>query len=300
MRITNKMLSQNLLRNLESAQGKMDQIQNQMSSGLRISRPSDDPVGIQNAMRLKSNISSVEQWKSNADSALSYMSTTDSTLGDVTSILQRVRELTVQGANGSLATDDRNAIKNEVDQISHQLHLMANTQVGSKYIFSGTATDKKLQNWDAVSETWETQDSTGNDQEVEFEIGSNLSLPISVNGRELFGDTTKGIFATLGKLSTALENGDSTGISNLLDDIDSNVNSVIAVRSELGARTNRMTALREQLDTMSTNLQKNLSSIEDADIAKTIIDFKSQENVYKAALSVGAQIIQPSLVDFMR
>lgn len=294
------MLSQNLLRNLESAQGRMDQIQNQMSSGLRISRPSDDPVGIQNAMRLKNNISSVEQWKSNADSALSYMSTTDSTLGDVTSILQRVRELTVQGANGSLATDDRNAIKNEVDQISHQLHLMANTQVGSKYIFSGTATDKKLQNWDAVSETWETQNSMGNDQEVEFEIGSNLSLPISVNGRELFGDNTKGIFATLSKLSTALENGDTTGISNLLEDIDSNVNSVIAVRSELGARTNRMTALREQLDYTSTNLQENLSSIEDADIAKTIIDFKSQENVYKAALSVGAQIIQPSLVDFMR
>ena len=300
MRITNKMLSQNLLRNLESAQGRMDQIQNQLSSGLRISRPSDDPVGIQNAMRLKSNISSVEQWKSNADSALGYMNTTDSTLGDVTSMLQRVRELAVQGANGTLATDDRNAVKNEVDQLSHQLHMMANTQVGSRYIFSGTATDKALQKWNAVSETWEAQDPTGNDQEVEFEIGSNLSLPISVNGQELFGDTTKGIFATLSKLSTALENGDSTGISDLLEDIDSNVNSVIAVRSELGARTNRMTALREQLDYMSTNLQENLSGIEDADIAKTIVDFKSQENVYKAALSVGAQIIQPSLVDFMR
>ena len=173
MRITNNMLSNNLLRNLESAQGRMDQLQNQLSSRLRISRPSDDPVGIQNAMRLKSNISSVEQWKSNADSAIGYMNTTDSTLGDITSILQRVRELTVQG-NGTLSAEDKKNLEIEVKQISDQLHIMANTQIGSKYIFSGTATDKELI---TSGGTWQ-----GNDQDVKFEIGNNLSLPISVNG----------------------------------------------------------------------------------------------------------------------
>jgi len=277
----------------------MDQLQNQLSSGHRISRPSDDPVGIQNAMRLKSSISSVEQWKNNADEALSYMNTTDSTLGDMTSMLQRVRELTVQGANGTLATVDKGAIADEVDQISAHLHLLANTQIGSKHIFSGTATDQEMQKWDEGTSTWVTQ---GNDQDIKFEVGSNLSLSISVNGQALFGtaDPTGGVFATLSTLSADLRSGNSTGINNALTKIDANIDNVITLRAGLGARTNRMTALREQLDYTSGNLQQNLSSIQDADMATTITEFTNASNVYKAALSVGAKIIQPSLVDFMR
>jgi len=281
----------------------MDQLQNQLSSGQRISKPSDDPVGIQNAMRLKSNISGVEQWKNNANAAIDYMNTTDSTLGDMTSMLQRVRELAVQGANGTLGTDDRNAVANEVDQISDQLHLMANTQVGSKYIFSGTATDKALQIQDPVTKIWSSQTSAGNDQEVKFEVGNNVNIPISVNGNNLFGDTAtipSGIFTTLSALSKALKANDSTSINNAIGSVDANINNVIALRSDLGARVNRMTSIQSQLDSTSINLQQNLSSIQDADMAKTITDFTNQQNVYKAALSVGAKIIQPSLVDFMR
>lgn len=295
MRITNNMLSGNLLRNLETAQGRMDQLQNQLSSNLKISRPSDDPVGIQNAMRFKSNIASVEQWKNNADEALSYMETTDSTLDEITSMIQRARELSVKGATGSLSADDRSNIAIEVDQINEQLHMMANTQIGSKYIFSGTATDKELI---TSGGTWQ-----GNNQEVKFEVGNNLNLSISVNGNNLFGDTATnpaGIFTTLSALSTALKTNNSTEINSALGKLDNNIDNIIALRSDLGARTNRMTALREQLDTTSANLQENLSSIQDADMAKTITDFTSQQNVYKAALSVGAKIIQPSLVDFMR
>lgn len=292
MRITNNMLSQSLLRNLESAQGKMDQLQNQLSSGFRITRPSDDPVGIQNAIRLKSNISSVEQWSYNADEALSYMNTTDSTIADMTSMLQRVRELTVQGANGALSPNDRNAIAVEVDQISDQFKMIANTKVGSKFIFSGTATDKELICSDGST-------SQANGQEVKFEVGNNLNISISVNGQTLFGDATSGLFATLSNLSTALRSGDSTSINSALGNIDADIDNVIAHRSNLGARINRMTALQNQLEATQINLQQNLSSIQDADIAKTISDFTSQQNVYRAALSVGAKIIQPSLVDFM-
>jgi len=296
MRITNNMLSNNLLRNLESAQGSVDQLQNQLSSGHRINRPSDDPVGIQNIMRLKSNIASVDQWNNNANEAVDTMNTTDSVLGDVTSILQRVRELTVQ-AGGTLTGDDQKNIGVEVDQISEQLKMMANTQIGSKYIFSGTATDQPL----IISPDGAV--SNGNDQDVAFEVGNNLSLPISVNGNKLFGNTTdipSGIFTTLSALSTALKKNDQTGINAALGNINTNINNVIALRSDLGARANRMTALQSQLDNTSANLQENLSGIQDADMATTITDFTNSQNVYKAALSVGAKIIQPSLVDFMR
>ncbi|MFZ3102708.1 MAG: flagellar hook-associated protein FlgL [Desulfitobacteriaceae bacterium] len=295
MRITNNMLSQNLLRNLESSQGKIADLQNQLSSGLRITKPSDDPVGIQNALRMKSNISAVEQWKNNADEALSFMNTTDSTLSGMTSMLQRVRELTVEGANGTLAVADKKAVADEVYQISEQLKMMANTQVGSKYIFSGTQTNLELVKSDG---TWQ-----GNNQAIMFEVGNNLSLPISVNGQTLFKTPSTGvpgILDTLSNLSTALKTDDATGIQDALKNIDGNIDNVLAIQADLGARTNRVTAIRDQLDSTSINLQTNLSSILDADMAKTITDFTNKQNTYKAALSVGAQIIQTSLVDFMR
>ncbi|HWQ89288.1 MAG TPA: flagellar hook-associated protein FlgL [Desulfitobacteriaceae bacterium] len=297
MRITNNMLSRNLLRNLENAQGRMDILQNQMSSGSRILKPSDDPVAVQNALRLKNSISAVEQWKNNADEAIQYMNNCDGVLENISSMLQRVRELAVQGANGTLSAEDRNAVSLEVDQLQEQLRLAANTQIGSKYIFSGTQTDKELQKWDGVNWTWQ-----GNDQEIRFEVGSNVSLPISVNGQTLFKTPLTGVsgmFDTLSSLSSAIKTNDTTAVEDSLKNIDGNIDNVIAHLTDLGARTNRMTMLREQMNTMSSNLQQNLSDIQDADIAKTMIDFTNSENVYKAALSVGAKIIQPSLVDFI-
>lgn len=296
MRITNKMMTQDLLRNLGTSLGQMSKIQNQMSSGYKITRPSDDPVGIQNALRLKSNISSVEQWKNNADEALGLMDTTDSIMGNMTSMLQRIKELATEGSNGTMSGDERKNIAIEVDQLTEQLRLLANTQNGSKYIFSGTETDKELVSADL--KTWQ-----GNDQDVNFEVGNNLTIPISVNGQTLFKTPltgVPGVFDTLNALSTALKNDDQTAVGNLIHDIDGNIDNVLAHRANIGARSNRLTALKDQLDTTSLNLQNNLADIQYADIAETIIDFKNSENVYKAALSMGSQIIQPSLVDFLR
>jgi len=296
LRITNNMLSYNMLRNLEAAQGRMDQLQNQMASGHRISRPSDDPVGIENALRIKSSISAVEQWKNNASEGLAYMNTVDSTLGDLTAMLQRVRELAIQGANDSLSADDKAKVAEEVTQIAEQIKMLANTKIGSKYIFGGTA---NVEPYFKTGDIW-----VGSNDVVEFEVGNNLSLPISVNGRTLFGvqaDGSVGMFATLKKLNDALKNpAGAADIQAAIGELDAHIDMVLNKRAELGARVNRMNSLYEQLDSTSLNLQQALSDIMDADMAQTITEFKNQENVYRAALAVGAKIIQPSLVDFMR
>ncbi|MHB1406374.1 MAG: flagellar hook-associated protein FlgL [Desulfitobacteriaceae bacterium] len=304
MRITNNMLSRNLLRNLETAQGRMDELQNQMSTGHRISKPSDDPVGIENALRMKTNIAMVEQWTNNVNEALGYMNTTDSIMGEMTSMLQRVRELAIQGASDTTSPDARAGIAQEVRQLAEQLRVVANTKIGTKYIFSGTKTDQEPM---PTSTGW-----LGNSDPVNFQVGNNVTVNISVDGQDLFTNETggtvngKGLFTNssfsgvLDDLAIALETDDTAGISATLDDLDQNLDKVQQLRAGLGARINRMTAIREQLDATVYNLEQNLSDIQDADMAKTIVDFKNQENVFRAALSVGAQIIQPSLVDFMK
>jgi len=302
MRITNNMLGQNLLRDLNTAQGKMDNLQNQMSSGYRISKPSDDPVGIESSLRLKSSLSAVEQWQRNSDEGLTTMNSTDSILGDMNSMLQRVRELAVKGANGTADPGARAAIATEVDQLAEQLEMSANSKLGNKYIFGGTKTD--VEPISSLTGTWQ-----GNSSPRSVEVGNNLNLPVSVNGETLFvnpitkhedGTPTKGLFETLKDLSNGLKADDGSAVAATLEDIDGNIDNISAHRADLGARTNRMDSIRSQLDNTSLNLQTNLSSIQDADMGELIVEYQNQENVYKAALSVGAKIIQPSLVDFMR
>ncbi|XWX60215.1 flagellar hook-associated protein FlgL [Desulfitobacterium sp. AusDCA] len=293
MRVTNNMMSQGLLRNLEGAQVRLSDLQDQLSSGQRISKPSDDPVGIENVMRLTSTLASVGQWKNNASEALSIMKTTDSSLSNLNSMLQRIRELTVQTANDSNSTDERLAAAQEVDQLTSQIEILGNTQVGDKYIFGGTQT-----NTPPISGgTW-----VGNTQDITFQVGNNLTIPVTVSGDKLFGTSAPDLLGTLKALSNDLKDSTKTGadINSHLDDLDANINNVLAIQADLGARTNRMTTISDQLDTMTLNLTANLSTIQDTDMAKTIVDFNSQQNVYKAALSVGAQIIQTSLVDFMK
>lgn len=327
MRITNNMLSQNLLGNLETSQNQMYDLQNQLSSGLKLTKPSDDPVGAGQAINYNSNIASVAQWQNNCTQALSFMQTTDSTMGDITSMVQQIRTLTVQAADDVNQGDPRLDIKAETDQITQQLQTLANTQIGNKYIFGGTNTTTEPLS--ASGADW-----AGNDEPINFNVGNNVTINISVDGNQLFeqapnttnadGTPTKGLFATLSDLSNALAGNDSDGVPFVADDpdttdspltanqkitnaigaalsnIDGNLDNISAMRSDLGARENRVTAISSQLDTTSTNLTQSLSNVQDADMAKTIMNFQNQQNVFNAALASGSQIIQQSLVNFMK
>ncbi|AGA70320.1 flagellar hook-associated protein 3 [Desulfitobacterium dichloroeliminans LMG P-21439] len=301
MRVTNNMLSNNLLRNLNSAQGQMEKLQNQMGSGRRITRPSDDPVGIENALRYKSSISHMEQWKNNAKEGTSYLDTVDETLGEMTLMIQRAKELALQGANGTNTIGDQKKMAIEIKQIKEQLMQFANTRVGTKYVFGGTANEEPYPPGAIPGVTqW-----AGSDDVMKFQVGSNLSIDVSVNGRKLFGvdplDTTQiGMFKILEDLSLALETSDQAGIQASISALENQSDSIIDFRAELGARQNRMDSIVSQLDATASNLSNSLANVLYVDMAEALIDFKTTENVYQAALSVGAKIIQPSLVDFMR
>lgn len=287
------MMSQSLLNNLEASQSRLQQLQNQLSTGNRVINPSDDPVAAQNIIRLNSTMASITQWQSNTSSALNYMNTTSSTMNNMISSLQSARTLAVQGANGTLTTSDQADLADQVNQIASQMQTLANTQVGSNYIFSGTAANQPLLPTDGSL-------SQANEAPVNFAVGNNISINIAVDGTALYGDNDTGIMATLTSLSTALTNGDTDGISTAITNLDTNIANVTSQAADLGARTNRITAISNQLSASSTNLQQNLSDTQGIDMAKTITDFTYEQNTYNAALAVGAKIIQPSLIDYLK
>ncbi|CDX03144.1 Flagellar hook-associated protein 3 [Desulfitobacterium hafniense] len=327
MRISNNMLSRNLLLNLWAAQGRIDKLQNQLATGQKINRPSDNPVGTENSLRFKSNIAYLNQLKANAKEGIAYLDTTDDTMGEMTSMIQRAKELAVRATNTATVNDeDRKKIAIEIDQIREHVIELANTKVGSKYIFGGTA---NVEPFPKGATGWQ-----GSDDTKKFQVGGDLSIEVSVNGHDLFGagwgyvETTPAtdpptyeyketgasgiaMFDTLAQLSKALNESNINGVDDgtgttedgvevLLGKLELQADHISDVRAQLGARQNRMDSVYTQLDSTAANLGDSLANVLYADIAETLVDFKTQDSVYQAALAVGTKIIQPSLADFLR
>src|SRR3979411_3344182 len=121
MRITMGMMAENSLRNIEANQTRVQNLQDQITSGSRINKPSDDPIGAAQALSLQESLDQSAQYGRNIDQGTSWLNATDSALGSVTDSLHRARELAVQAANGTLTPSDRNAIQAEISQL--QLHV---------------------------------------------------------------------------------------------------------------------------------------------------------------------------------
>jgi flagellar hook-associated protein 3 FlgL len=267
-RITQGMMSNQLIRNLNQNMSRLDNLQNQLSTGRKINKPSDDPVGISYSMRYRSELSANDQYQKNVDTAVSWLNNTDTTLTQVGDVLQRVRELSVQAANGTNPDMALNAIKEEVIQLHTQLKDIGNTDFNGKYIFNGEMTDVP---------PYELATITDTDYGVsQFEIGVGVKMGINVTGNQVFGDASAAdnAFKVLGDIITALDNGDSTQISSLIAGIDSRIDTVLRERSNVGAKTNRLELAGERLRDININLQSLQSKTEDADMAEVITNLK--------------------------
>ena len=146
--------------------------------------------------------------------------------------------------------------------------------------------------------------STGPTSAVAIDVGGStaagilgLSANTQVNGTTSITGTLITDFDTL---ITALDAGDCAAVGNMLTNIDNDMNNVLRLRADVGARSNRLELTGNRLDSDTTNFTKLMSDNEDVDMADTIINLQNEENVYKASLAGGAKIIQPSLVDFLR
>lgn len=296
VRVTQSMLNRTFLQNLSRNLASLDKLQNQLSSGRKIAKPSDDPVVAVRGMAYRSALVEIAQFKRNVDEGLTWLETTDKALDEATNLLQRARELLVRGLNGAMTAEDRAAMAKEIAQIKEQLGNVANTAVAGRYIFAGT--DTKNPPYDAQTGTWVNQ----NGQDILVEIGKGIYLPINVLGKDVFAvpDAANGIFGVLDAIARGL-NGDATVDLNAeLGRLDQQLDNLLAVRATVGARMNRFELIQSRLEADEVNVTRLLSKEEDADMAEVITNLKTAENVYRAALAAGARIIQPSLVDFLR
>ena len=292
MRVTQSMLTNNMLRNLSNSYERLGKYQDQLNTQKKITKPSDDPVVAIKGMRYRTDLKEIEQYQRNLSEAYTWMESADDAMDKMTQALQRVRELTVQASTGTNGPDEKANIAVEIEQLKEHIATIANTKVGNKFIFNGTNTTE------APVDLATTTISMSN-SDVLLEVSKGIHMNMNVKAKDLLqGSNTNDIFTELDNIINDLNSDGDVG--KYLDTIDSHVSNVVANRADLGARYNRIELIDDRLSSQEVIATKIISENEDAEMEKVIINLTTAEAVHRAALGVGAKIMQPTLMDFLR
>lgn len=292
MRVTQSMLSNDMLRNLSNSYTKMGKLQNQVETGKKVNRPSDDPVVVMKGINYRTTLGRVQQYQRNIGEVNNWLDTSDNTLDKINSALQRTNELLVQASNGTTTAEDRDKIKSELSQLQQHVQDLANTKIGEKYIFSGTKTTTAP--FDKTSGTYlDPTIDPALEKSVDMEVFDGITLKANTTPISTFQSIDK-MYSNLNSASTPEQ------FSNFLADLNANMNKLLTTRSDIGARQNRVSLMDDRLQSQEIIATKQMSDNEDVQYDQAITNMTTQDSIHRAALSVGAKIIQPSLTDFLR
>ena len=264
MRINTNVAAMNTYSRLTAANTAKSNSLAKLSSGSRINKAGDDAAGLAISEKMKSQIGGLTQAKRNAQDGISLVQTAEGALNESHSILERMRDLAVQGGNGTLTTDDRNSINKELNALHAELtRISQTTEFNTKQVFS-QAKDK------AVAFT--------------FQIGANSGQTLSVSVSAMDGETLLASAKDTFQLDAAGKNA-GTMISN----IDKAIATVSSQRATLGAVQNRLEHTINNLTATNENLSDANSRIRDVDMAEEMMTFTKSNILSQAATSMLAQ-----------
>ena len=270
MYISTNVSSLNAQRNLANSSKSLDTSYTRLASGLRINSAKDDAAGLQISNRLTSQINGLDQGNRNANDGISMAQTAEGAMDEVTGMLQRIRTLAQQSANGTNSQDDRNALQAEVDQLGKEID-----RISTDTTFAGT----KLLAADGVA--------------FDFQVGAdaNQKIGFTLDKMDVDGIAAKAGAAATFK-STKIDITDATKAQAVLGDADKMLKVVDSKRAELGAVQNRLDSTIRNQSNISENVSAARSRIRDADFATETANMTKQNILQQAASSILAQANQ--------
>ncbi len=289
-RISDLSLSQSAIQHLQSSLSEVANLQNQASTGKKLTKPSDSPVDIGQSLHLRSGLNRNAQLANNISDAEGWLGTTDSTLGLIGTQLQQVNTLVLQAVNSSNDQNARDALANQIDQIRQGIIALANTQYNNRPLFGGTASGATA--YDA------TGNYVGTSAPVQRTIAPGVQVQVNVNGDSVFGTPGNDLFSTLVQISDAIHGNQP--LTALSAQLKTQTQNVLTTRATVGATYARVDNSKNQNSTNASTMQQNLSTVEDADLAQVLMNLQAQEMTYQAALAAAAKAIQPSLAAFLQ
>jgi flagellin len=264
LRIQNNVEAFNAHRQLSATASKAAKSMEKLSSGYRINRAADDAAGLAISEKMRAQIGGLAQAQRNAQDGVSLVQTAEGALNEVHSMLQRVRDLKVQYLNGTLDADDKTSIVAEVKQLADEIgEISAKTEFNGINLLDGTG---------------------GSGGVISFQVGANTDETVSVTTTDIAG--VSGTGAIDGVSDTAGWEAVS------LDDVDTAINNVSALRSEFGAVQNRLEHRMANLTAYQENLVASESRIRDVDMAQEMVNFTKLGILQQAGTSMLAQANQ--------
>lgn len=292
LRVTVGSASQGALAGLQAGASRLASLQEQLSSGRQITKPSDSPTGTVTALQLRSQLKQLNQHQANATDALGWLTTVDSTLHSVTKQLQQVRSLVLQGMNtGTGNATSNEALAQQVDQARASLLSLANSSYLGRPVFGGTT---------AGGVAFDASGSyVGDTGTVTRTVGANNAIDLNTPGTAAFGANGSNLFDLLTDISANLRTNPSALGANL-QQLDAQQVTITNEQSLAGAKYQRIQSVQNTANTNRIQLKTQLSELQEIDLADMAIQVTSANAAYQAALATTAKVSQISLLDFLR
>ncbi len=311
MRVTGNMLSSNLLGNLYNNLKYLNKYQNQISDNKRILRLSDDPIGAVNCVQIENDIKKTEQMAKNISDAQSWLTQTETALSEMNGMLVRAKELAIDAGNGTYTEEQRQAVREELLQLRDLFLETANTKFTGKYIFGGHNTVTKpfsvnggvlsYNSIEDLSSATPSEINAEGAQSRQYRVGPQSVFDVSLNGLQVVGSGEDNLYNLFEGFIGCIDSPDLTPeIASYSEKFSAAQGKILTLIADVGGRQSGLEIMADRYESEDLNLNALYTKIAGIDPAETITQYKMAETTYNAALAVGAQIIQRSLVDFLR
>lgn len=308
--------------------GKVEDLQLKGSTLKRLTKPSDDPVGNVGLLAIRSQNIDGEQYLRNLSFAQTQLAFTENVLEEMTDILSKAKELAIGQASSIYSPEIRQGVAKEIHQMRQQVLSLSNKRMGNRYIFSG---QKVLTR--PFDQSGQYQ---GDTNKINIEINKDVYVPININGNELFfsrtkkpveksdldlkqttieshldpghdrtpaaleGETSVSVFDELRALENALLTDNPHIIQGLLERLDESMERMVTYRTEIGALTNTIANAETNIEKTKLLNEAHKSKIEDADVTELFSNLQKEQNVLKATYRASSNLMNTSLMDFLR
>jgi flagellar hook-associated protein 3 FlgL len=292
--------AQAFLAGLTQIQQRAQRAQTELTTGLQINDVTDAPDQIANLWQTRSELAQVQQVNSNLVQVGTEVNTAQSVLQTAVSLVERAETLGAQGASGTTSSETDQDLAGELGSVMQQLVAVANTTVGGRYIFSGDSDQTAPYSIDLTqaSPISSYQGSAATRQAL---APDGSTFAISLTAQQIFdsSDASQNVFTSINTLYQALTNNDSAAASAAMPDVqnaDTYLNEQLAF---YGTVQDRVSSATDFGQTYATQLQTQLSGIEDANEASDITELTQAQTQLQAALESEAALPQKTLFDYL-
>lgn len=310
MRITNTSTMNSYLKDVQNNLQSMDKLNTQLNTGKIVNKMSDDPFKAIKIMNIQNEINDVEKYNYNCDEITGWLDVTDGALNKVGNLTSDIKTL-LTSISGTFGQDEIKAVSTEINEKMKQIGEAMNTTYAGKYVFGGSATDEapvKIStdpDTGVVTLTTSTNPKLNDKLKVEISDGITLDYSLTMNqitktaGQE--SGSTSGL-EILNEISKNLNANpvDMETIAKLSSDLDSYMTDVLNNRAVVGSKTNTVESIKSSNEDNILEMKGTFSLMQDVDFTEKYMELKEAEMAYNASLQVGAKLLKPTLLDYLR